>query len=276
VLSEICVRRAFRVRGRRLNRLDEIRLWLPWLKRSTETRCRVFCFAHAGGGPSLFSRWPRFVSGNLELLPVQPPGHEARVREQPYRSIEELLPQLIGVIEPLLEVPFVLFGHSLGALIAFELAHQLQRQGGPIPKLLVVSSLRAPHLHARANRSAQPLYRLPDQQLIAEVDRRFGGIPSEIVTNEEFLSLLRPVLRADLQMAETYSFRATEPLRCPILALGGFDDPEVPLSALMAWETHTRGPFSWRLFPGGHFYVRDAPGEVIEAIESTLDQIVSK
>ncbi len=246
--------------------------WLPWLKARPPAQLRLFCFAHAGGGPSLFSRWARLVPKRFELLPVQLPGHEGRFRERPFHDIDSLLAAVIEGLHPLFEDRFALFGHSVGALIAFELARRLRQQGGREPECLIVSSLRAPHLHARMNRAAGPMHQLPDDELLRTVDRRFGGIPAEIAANKEYLAILCPVLRADLAIAETYTFEPQSPLDCPILALGGSGDREVPLHDLMAWEAHTRGGFSWRLFAGGHFYLREASAEVVGAITTALDE----
>lgn len=203
---------------------------------------------------------------------MQLPGHEARFREQPLEHIDSLLPVLTEAVQPWLGERFALFGHSLGALIAFELAHRLRRQAAREPAYLIVSSLRAPHLHAESNRAARPMHQLPDEELLRTVDRRFGGIPAQIAADREFLALFCPVLRADLAIAETYAFVPKPPLECPILALGGTEDPEVPLCDLMAWETCTKGRFSWQLFPGGHFYLRDAAAEVVAAVTTSLDR----
>lgn len=227
----------------------------PWLRRlraPAAPRLRVICFPHAGGGASVYARWAASLPESIELLAVQPPGREERVREPLVCRMEDLVPPLASAIAPLLdERPTLFFGHSLGALVAFEVGRRLEAIPGPGPCHLVVSGLRAPHVPDRRRR-----HRLPDDRLLADIGA-LGGLPEELRRHPELLPRITAVLRGDLAIAETYSYAGGLPLACGVSALGGEDDGEVTVAELGEWQRHGRGAFEVRSYPGGHFYLHD-------------------
>lgn len=215
-------------------------------------RVRMFCFPHAGGGNSFFHGWSRSLGSQIEVLPVQLPGHETRLREAPFDRLVPLVQVLIENLDSHFKRPFVLFGHSLGALLAFEFARQLRQAHLPLPLGLYLSARRAPQLPD----TEPPLHHLPDDELTYEIQQRYGGIPKQILEYPELLEIFLPVLRTDFAMVETYQYQAQDPFDFPITCYGGADDPMTTHAHLMAWQAHTRGDFKVNLFPGGHFYLQ--------------------
>jgi len=214
---------------------------------------RLFCFPYAGGSAAAFRGWHGGLPEAIELWPVQPPGRERRMTEQPYIRLQALVAAVAELLGPCLDRPYALLGHSLGALVAFELARRLEESGAPRPLQLVISGRRAPQLPLPWE---EPYHRLPDPQLKERL-RDLGGTPPEVLEHSELMELILPVVRADFEMLETYRFEQRKPLEVPIAAYGARDDPEVPQQALEAWREHTRGGWHCRLFDGGHFFIQN-------------------
>lgn len=231
-------------------------------------RIRLFCFPYAGVGASAYRGWAADLPAGIELCAVQPPGRETRLREAAIPDLRELVLALGECILPLLDRPFAFFGHSMGALTAFELARHLGRTGGGAPAFLFASARRAPRLP-----DTEPaLHTLPDDTFVAEIQRRYGGIPEEVLRHRELVELLLPGLRADIQAVETYSYVAGDSLDCPILAFGGAQDSRATAQELEGWREESRGPFTLRMFAGGHFFLQSARVQVLAAIAAALRQ----
>jgi surfactin synthase thioesterase subunit len=209
----------------------------------------------------VFREWGRLAPEGVEVLPIQYPGRETRWREPVPSSVPELVKQLIPAILPLLDRPMILFGHSLGAVIAFEVARSLQAHGLREPARLVVSASGPPG--ERSDISG--IYDLPDDALIARL-RKLNGIPEEALAHQGFLELMLPVIRADLKLAGTYSHVPSAPLSCPLRALGGRSDPLVREPALARWAAHSSRFDGVQLLDGDHFYLRRHPPSVLKAV----------
>jgi medium-chain acyl-[acyl-carrier-protein] hydrolase len=235
----------------------------PWLARFAprpQAALRLFCFSYAGGGAAVYRPWALAMPASVEVAAVVLPGRESRLREAPQRSLPELLAALVPALLPHLDRPFAFFGHSMGALVAFEVARTLARRGAPLPGRLFLSARRAPHLPE----TDPPIHGLDDDAFVAEIDRRYRGIPPEVLQYRELLDLLLPSLRADMAVIETYS-HADHDGRYggPITVYGGSGDARARPEQLAAWQQHTPHPLVLRQFDGGHFYfnepaVRDA------------------
>lgn len=211
----------------------------------------------------MFHHWPDLLPEAIELWPIHLPGRERRISEPPLRDVASLIDAAFAALRELLVPPFALFGHSMGALLSFELARRLHREGLPLPGALAVSSHRAPHLP----QPRDPTYHLPREEFIDEL-RRLDGTPRAILDHGELLDLLLPSIQADFQAVETYAYVPSPPLPLPILAYGGIDDQDVPRAHLEPWQMHTSGAFALRMFEGGHFYVNER--EVPRVIGSDL------
>ncbi|HLF29142.1 MAG TPA: alpha/beta fold hydrolase [Anaerolineae bacterium] len=246
-----------------------IDLWTVRFKPDPAARLRLFCCPAAGSGPATFREWPAALPAQVEVCMVQLPGRERRLREAPYRQLSMLVEDLGEALHPYLDLPFAFFGHSLGALISFELARYLTREHALQPVHLFVAGRRAPHLLDPDS----PLHQLPDSALVAEVQRRYEGIPEVIRQDDDLMQLFLPILRADFAVIETYAYANEDPLECSITAYGGLQDSRTSLDSLSAWRDQTRGNFTMRLFPGGHFFVNSARSLVLEAFAEELSAL---
>ena len=200
---------------------------------------------------------------------MQLPGRESRVREASFCSIAPLVQALADQIEPFLDRAYCLFGHSMGALVAFELARELGRRRRPDPAWLFVSGANAPHMP----RDEEPLHHLPDDALIRAVTERYQGIPQQVLDDRELLELVLPALRADLTAIETYQFLEGARLQCGISAFAGRADRSVKPAMLAPWRELTDGGFASTLFAGDHFYLHDQRDELIDALLPQLRRV---
>jgi len=219
-------------------------------------RLQLFCFPFAGGGAWAFNSWadqlPSDVQRETELWSVCLPGRESRRKEPLATQLSLLLEMLTAPLNSLLTRPYAFFGHSMGALVSYELACRLRSKGVAGPVHIVVSGHRAPQL---PDRNIQ-VHKLSDQEILAKL-RRLGGTPEEVLQDPELMEMYLPVLRADFAVCETYKYEHRQPLGCSITALGGTEDAEVSREELSAWYIHTRGSFSLHMFPGSHFFMQD-------------------
>jgi medium-chain acyl-[acyl-carrier-protein] hydrolase len=201
----------------------------------------------------------------IEIWTVHLPGRERRIAEPPIPNIHELVAAAAEGLEDVLHGRFAFFGHSMGALLSFELARRLRRARLTMPLCLAVSGFGAPHLPSvRA-----PSGHLPDAEFIAEL-QRLKGTPPGVLDNPELIELLLPVLRADFLAVETYRFSAESALPCPIFAYGGVADVEVPLDQLQRWADHTSCEFAMKAFEGNHFYLHSRRNELIASLATDL------
>lgn len=242
--------------------------WLAYREPNPRARLRLFCFPYAGGGASVYRGWGTSLPGDIEVCPVQLPGRESRLREPPYTHVEALLQALTEVLPPYLDLPFAFFGHSMGALIAFELVRELRRRGGPQPVHLFVSGRRSPEVPARE----EPIHDLPEPEFLEKI-RELNGTPEEVLQHAELMRLLLPILRADFSINENYAFVPGDPLEMGISAFGGLGDEEVTREDLAAWAQHTRGRFRQRMLPGDHFFLQGAKDLVTEALARDLAEL---
>lgn len=243
--------------------------WLTCPRPIPHPDLRLFCFPYAGRGASIFHHWPASLPGFVEVRPVQLPGREGRFRQPPFNRLLPLVEALAEGLGPWLDRPFAFFGHSMGALVSFELARELRRRGRPGPSCLVVSGHGAPQLPPRT----PPLRDLPDDEFLAKLSA-LGGLPDEAFRHAELLSLLLPVLRADFTACETYVCPEESPLACPISAYGGLEEHHTPREDLEAWNLHTTGRFRVRQFPGGHFFLHSAGSLVLDMLAHDLMPVV--
>jgi medium-chain acyl-[acyl-carrier-protein] hydrolase len=239
--------------------------WFPQSLKRDNLSSRLFCLPHAGAGAAVFRKWQDQVDPSIEIVPVQLPGRESRHAEKLEESISSLAGMLVEpVIEKADDQPYAIFGHSMGALLAYELSQELAAKGRP-PSLLVVSGQAAPHAyHVR-----WPVRNLSNQELI-EYLGELDGIEAELLANPALLEFYLPVVRADFAACETYRYVQRPPLTAHLIVLGGAADPVAPPAELGRWSELTSDETVIRIFQGGHFFVFEHLATVLSMISDTL------
>jgi len=222
--------------------------WYSRLDGGPPGTLRLFCFPHAGANSYVFRPWARHLPPSVEIWGVHLPGRAPRLRERPCTRMTSLVPTLAAHLPCTL--PFAFYGHSNGALVAFEVARWLHRAGAAVPRHLFLSGQAAPQ---RPPRHA-PLHQLVDEEMVHAL-RRFQGMPQDVLDSAELMQLLLPVIRADFELSETYVHERSEPLPCGVTCFGGREDDEATHEDLLQWREHTRGGFRVHSFEGGHFFL---------------------
>jgi len=240
-------------------------LWLPKADRRPTARLRLLCFAHAGGGSTPFVRWGAAMPEGVTVCPVRRPGRESALSQPLLRDTRSIVAGTMRALQTLPPCPTALYGHSFGALVAFEVAAAMQAAGAT-PELLIVSAKPAPHIPW----PRLDLAHLPDEQFIRELDRRYGGIPSEVKAIPELLELMLPALRADIAASESYRHTPGPLLRCPIVACGGRDDRAVEPARVRLWGELTESEFTAIEFAGGHFFSYDPASGFLGMVRERL------
>jgi surfactin synthase thioesterase subunit len=221
-------------------------------------RARLFCFPYAGAGAAAYRGWGAGLAPAVEVLAVRLPGRERRFLEDPFDDLAACVDAFVEVLQRHSDRPFAFFGHSMGALVAYETTRELIRRQQALPVHLFASGRVAPHLVDPDGE----VHLLSDAGLVTELRER-GQTPEEVLENPELLELLLPAVRADFALAERYRHAAGAPLPVPITAFGGTEDPDVPPAAVEAWGEHTALGFEHIIHPGGHFFL-DAHTAAIE------------
>jgi surfactin synthase thioesterase subunit len=239
--------------------------WFPYARPSSLGRVRVLCIPFAGGSASVFREWVAEGLGpHVEMMAVQAPGREQRCAEEAFTRMEPLIEVLRGIVLRLPPLPTFLFGHSLGGLVAFELAHALRHTPAQ-PKGVWVAGAPDPGYSAKPERRQLPTDRLKEEL------RELGGTPAEVLENEELFQFFLPTIRADFEIFETYSPRSQPLLDMPILALAGKEDPEASPDVMAKWRQWTTGPFQLCEFDGGHFFPIEQPKATLARLRSELE-----
>jgi len=243
-------------------------MWFGARSRGAEdASLRLYCVPYAGRGGAFFIPWGRALAPRIDVRPVLLPGRETRIAERSFTRMDALVGSLADAIERDAggTKPFALFGHSMGALVAFELARSLRRRGSPAPVALIASGAASPTVPD----PAPPLHGVSDAKLVEEL-RALGGTPDAVFDEPELLALALPIFRADMTVFETYRLGDEAPFDFPLHVLGGTDDPRVPRDALLAWGALTSSDFSVRIFEGDHYFLHPRERDVLATIAALL------
>ena len=241
------------------------RRWLPGHELTPLAEYRLFCLPYAGGAAAIYRNWRYAAPGHIQVCALELPGRGSRSRETPFRSMAPLVKELAAALEDALDRPFALFGHSMGGLIAFELARTLREQGAPQPMQLFVSAAAAPGTVS----PEPPLHRAAEADIRQRL-RTLNGTPEELLADDELMTLMLPVLRADFAILETYEYRDEPPLDVPITVFAGQRDRTVPPAAVSGWRTQSTRGSQVRIFPGDHFFLNSAAGDILGEITHAL------
>ncbi|MEV6908773.1 alpha/beta fold hydrolase [Amycolatopsis sp. NPDC051071] len=236
-----------------------------WRARRPDARHRLICFPHAGAGAGAYAEWADLLPPEIELVAVQLPGRQNRIMEDPFTETGPLVRVLAQALRPVLDGSYAFFGHSCGAVMAYELTRVLRGRGAAGPDHLFFSAQPAPRLFDQVPR----LHDLTDDEFREQV-AELGGLDPEIAEDEDVMDALLPTLRADFEMWEQHPVADGEPLDIPITVLSGREDPRAPGTTVEGWREHTTGPFHAEYYPGGHFYFLDAAAEVVGFLGQSL------
>jgi pyochelin biosynthesis protein PchC len=242
--------------------------WVRRFHASPEAPIRLMCFPHAGGAASYFFPVSAALQPRIEVLALQYPGRQDRRAERCIDTIGELADGIYEAIGPWCDGPVAFFGHSMGAILAYEVARRMEEQDGAPPAALIVSGRRGP-----ATRRVETVHLRGDDGIVAEL-QNLSGTSAQLLTDDDFVRMILPAMRSDYTAIETYRYEPGPPLSCPILALTGGEDPKATVAEVREWAGHTGRDFQLRVFPGGHFYLNDRPAEVITAISGYLESLM--
>ncbi|MFF7446756.1 MULTISPECIES: alpha/beta fold hydrolase [unclassified Streptomyces] len=231
---------------------------------------RLLCVPYAGGGTTVFHGWAAGLPDWIDVWLLRLPGREVRLREKPRTDLLRLAREAADALAPGLDGPFAVFGHSLGALIGFEVARELRRRHGLEVSHLTVSARGTPEI-PQAERMS---HLLSDEEFLDALDRRFRAVPPQIRQDPEMRALYLPVLRGDIAMLETYRYRAERPLRCAITALSGTEDQEAREEDMRGWRHHGAGGFTQHAYRGGHFFLQEHRAALLGLLAQDLARTV--
>jgi surfactin synthase thioesterase subunit len=245
----------------------------PWIEHRTEgpqAKLRLFCFPYSGAAANVFRLWGKSLPPGIGLCPVQVPGRATRLSEPVILSAQALAQAAVAGLSQELDRPFALYGHSLGGLIAFEVARELRRRGGPSPLHLFVSARVAPQLPLQVAH----LHGLPEREFLRRFQERYNSIHPQVMREPDLLAMLLPTLRADLKVHETYEHQCEPPLAIPISAFGAERDTTVPREQLAPWRDLTTAAFSLRMFAGDHLFIQSEEAAFLAALSDELKPLI--
>ncbi len=242
--------------------------WLALTRVQPQALLRLFCFPYSGAGASIFYNWSESLPPTVEVCPVQLPGRGTRITEASFTRISPLVQALAPALLPYLDKPFAFFGHSMGALLSFELARYLRKHYGLLPAQLFVSGRGAPQLPD----PEAPMHALPEAEFLERL-RQLKGTPEEVLDHAELRQLLLPILRADFEVCETYIYEPDQPLECPISVYCGVEDNYVTPDRLEGWREQTTSSFTLRIFPGDHFYLNKEKQLLLQTLARELQEL---
>ena len=237
--------------------------WLTSYSSTSFSKMRLFCFHYAGGNAQIFHPWLPLLPAGLELIAINLPGRGILFDKPPYTDLNKLTSHLIKKLTPWLNKPYAIFGHSLGAILAFEVTRCIRRFNYPLPKHLFLAGREGPHIA-----DEQQNYLLPDEKFF-QVLREKEGTPEAILENKDLMKLLLPAIRADFELAETYQCQQEPPLSCPITVLGGLQE-ETTEEEFATWEKETTGEFKLNFLPGNHFFIHTQYEAIIDMISKVF------
>ncbi|WP_433495471.1 thioesterase II family protein [Micromonospora sp. CA-248089] len=229
-------------------------------------RLKLFCLPYAGGSANrIYRDWPRHLPPKIEVVPLELPGRATRFAERPYVRAENILTDALARIVPWRAGPLALFGHSMGAMLALELARRIEYEYGCPPAHLVVSGAPAPDLSPEIDPSG--LSEMALRKFLVRLNA-----PPQVLADEELMALSLPTLRADLTAVARWRPRRKPAVSCPVTIIGADDDTEVDAGSLSCWGDYTTGPVALHMVPGGHLVIDEAPELIPRIVGAALSE----
>ncbi|WP_444997363.1 thioesterase II family protein [Aliikangiella sp. IMCC44359] len=246
--------------------------WFVTPKPNGRAKLRLFCFPYAAGNAATYVPWQEYLPEWVELVAIQPPGRANRIEEQGLMSMEAMVSSLCEAIEPLLDRPYMIFGHSLGSRVGFEFALEVKRRGWREPEHFIASGSNAPHIC----REHKKIHHLEDKEFVEGL-KRFDGPTEVIAENKKLLELFMPMLRADFSVADTYFRTTEEKLDCHFSIYGGKKDTDAPQEQLDTWIHHFSVPvFAIEVFEGDHFFIENNQAAVLNKVVETIKHVAEQ
>ncbi|MBT3706382.1 MAG: thioesterase [Proteobacteria bacterium] len=225
--------------------------WITCPEPKPEADLRLFCLPFAGGGASIYRAWSHGLGPKYEVCPIQLPGRENRAGTSAVSDSKHLAEMIASQMSLYLDKPYLVYGHSMGGLLAYEALKQLENAGHALPKTAFIGAHRAPHLPPRRS----SMIGLSDHDFIQKISS-FGGFEKEVLDSQELIQFILPTLRADFSVCDGYQYHPYQPLDCPLVVFSGTDDPEVPPSDMDEWGQHSIYPLQHISLPAGHFFLK--------------------
>lgn len=241
--------------------------WIQPIRTEGE-RLRLFCFPYAGGDPYIFRKWSRWLPEYIGLHAVHLPGRGVRIQSAPVDKLDPIVNAVVEALQPMQDKPFAFFGHSMGALLAFETARALRRQKFCGPCLLFASACKPPPMLGQHEKFSD----LSDEAFIQRIND-LGGTPPEVLENKELRALLLPMLRADFAVIDTYKYELAAPLACPITVISGTQDEDACGPIMAGWNQETAQKLLFHEIQGGHFFIHTAETELQRIIVNGLQTV---
>jgi medium-chain acyl-[acyl-carrier-protein] hydrolase len=245
--------------------------WFVIPKPNVNADLKLICFPYAGGSASTYLPWIKNLPDNVELIIIQAPGRGTRMGELAYSDMQTLIGDLVKIIPSVLNKPYILFGHSLGSRIAFELMSQLKKLSHALPQHFIASGSRGPHHKSMK----EPIYDLPDDEFIEEL-KGLNGTPQAVLENKELMELFLPLLKADFEIANRYYYTEKACFDCPITVFGGEYDVDICLSKLSSWGTFFETDADVHLFPENHFFIDSQSKQVQQKVNDIIQNCLTK
>jgi len=235
--------------------------WFLVVKPRPQAEFRLFCFPYAGGSATAYSAWAELLPDNVELVAIQPPGRANRLGEALLTSVHDMADGVADAIGPWLDRPYMIYGHSLGSIVSFELLHSLRARGLPLPFRYFCGARRAPHVPPRI----APIHNYPLEEFKAEL-RTLNGTPEIILNNADLMDIFVPILRTDFKAAYNYRREPAIKLECEVSVFNGAQDDKVLEEDMLGWQAHFARKVDFRTFPGGHFFMDENRSAVLDVI----------
>lgn len=243
--------------------------WVTCPQPEPHALARLFCLPFAGGGASIYRSWGKELAPTIEVCPIQIPGRENRFSETAHRDIKTLAPAIASQLQFYLDKPYIIYGHSMGALISFEVLRILQDKGQPLPHIAILGAHRAAHLPPKR----KPMSELDDGAFISKLTT-FGGFPREVLESQELLQFVMPTLRADFTLCDGYQHEQSEPIDCPLVMIAGEHDTEVAPQDMQPWDVHSTQPARLISLDAGHFFLKTHQAELMQIIRQCASSIL--